>query len=214
MWGQAIEHARQAADLAAAISNAHAQSRIGCGLARIQLLTGDPAAALQTASSARGPDYLPGRAELSLMLGVARLRLGQPAAASPEFRDAISQADELLRLTSDAYAALDIRALALCGLALTAAAGRTAAAAAGRTAAAGSGAAAGAGGTAAGAGGTAAGGPGTAPAIAAFRAARAICSAEGIVSRVLALFDVIAAADDAGILAGIRPEAAGRRSEP
>jgi len=213
-WGQAIEYARQAADLADAISNAQAQSRIGCGLARIQLLTGDPAAALQTASSARGPDYLPGRAELSLMLGVARLRLGQPAAASPEFRDAISQADELLRLTSDAYAALDIRALALCGLALTAAAGRTAAAAAGRTAAAGSGAAAGAGGTAAGAGGTAAGGPGTAPAIAAFRAARAICSAEGIVSRVLALFDVIAAADDAGILAGIRPEAAGRRSEP
>jgi len=186
MWGQAIEHARQAADLAAAISNAHAQSRIGCGLARIQLLTGDPAAALQTASAARGPDYLPGRAELSLMLAVARLRLGQPAAAAPEFRAAISQADELLRLTSDAYAALDTRALALCGLALTA-----------------------------GAGGAAAAEPATAPAaIAAFRAARAICSAEGVVSRVLALFDVIAAADHADILASIRPEVTGRGSGP
>ena len=47
-------------------------------------------------------------------------------------------------------------------------------------------------------------------ATAAFRAARAITSADGLVKQVLALFDVLAVADDDGILAGIRPAAAGQ----
>lgn len=47
-------------------------------------------------------------------------------------------------------------------------------------------------------------------ATAAFRAARAVTSAEGIISRTLALFDVLAAADSGHVLAGIRPEIAGR----
>ena len=43
----------------------------------------------------------------------------------------------------------------------------------------------------------------------AFRAARAVTSAAGIVGQVLELFDMLAAADDGGILAAVRPAAAG-----
>jgi len=46
-------------------------------------------------------------------------------------------------------------------------------------------------------------------AVAAFRAARAINRDVGIVSRVLCLFDALAAADTAGVLAGVRGAAAG-----
>jgi tetratricopeptide (TPR) repeat protein len=46
-------------------------------------------------------------------------------------------------------------------------------------------------------------------AIEAFRAARALTRAEGIVARVLRLFDILAARDEAGILAPVRPAAAG-----
>ena len=53
------------------------------------------------------------------------------------------------------------------------------------------------------------GDPQQAAAIAAFRAARGITSADGVVAQVLALFDALAAADQGGLLAGIRPVAAG-----
>ena len=43
----------------------------------------------------------------------------------------------------------------------------------------------------------------------AFRAARVITSAAGVVGQVLELFDMLAAADDGGILAAVRPAAAG-----
>ena len=49
----------------------------------------------------------------------------------------------------------------------------------------------------------------TAEACAAFRAARVITSAAGVVSQALALFDALAAADDGGVLDAVRPAAAG-----
>jgi tetratricopeptide (TPR) repeat protein len=49
----------------------------------------------------------------------------------------------------------------------------------------------------------------TGQAVDSFRAARAITSAAGIVAQVLGLFDVLAAADDGGVLAAVRPAAAG-----
>ena len=42
-----------------------------------------------------------------------------------------------------------------------------------------------------------------------FRAARALTAADGVVTRVLRLFDAIAAADETEILTPIRPVAAG-----
>ena len=119
VWGRAAEYSQQAIDVADAISNAQVQSDARCALARIRLLAGDLPAAQQAAIAARGHDYPPNRAEISLLLGIAQLRQDQPAEAAREFGDAIIRADELLEHASGAYAALDTRALALCGLALT-----------------------------------------------------------------------------------------------
>ena len=46
-------------------------------------------------------------------------------------------------------------------------------------------------------------------ALAAYRAARAINTDAGVVARVLRLFDALALADSAGLLAGVRPAAGG-----
>jgi len=83
-------------------------------------------------------------------------------------RDLAGRAGQQLEQASGDYAALDTKALALCGLALTTEPGKAAEA---RTA---------------------------------FRAARAITSADGIVRRTLTLFDALAAADQGSILAGTR----------
>ena len=118
-WGRATEYSRQAIDVADAMSNAQAQSYARRDLARICLLAGDLPAAQQAAIAARGRDYPPDRAEISLLLGIARLRQDHAAEAAREFGDAVTQADEMLQQASGAYEALDTRALALCGLALS-----------------------------------------------------------------------------------------------
>jgi tetratricopeptide (TPR) repeat protein len=172
-WSQAAEYSRQAIEMADAISIAQAQNEARLTLARIQLLAGDPQAAQQTALAARDHPYPLFRAQVSLLLGITQLRQDRPAAAAQEFRDAAAQASALLQQASGAYEAQDTRALALCGLALTAHSEK-------------------------------------AEAIAAFRAARAITSADGIVKQVLALFDALATAGHGDILAGIRPAAEGK----
>jgi tetratricopeptide (TPR) repeat protein len=172
-WDQAVAYSREAIEVADTISNAQAQSEARLTLARIQLLASDPRAAQQAALAAREHDYLLDRAWLSLLLGIAQLRQDQAAAAAAEFRDAITQADALLQQASGAYAALDAKALALCGLALTTDPQQAA------------------------------------EATAAFRAARAITSADGIVRQTLAVFDALAAADPGDVLADIRPAAQG-----
>ena len=173
-WSQAVEYSRQAIDVADAISNAQAQSAGRLGLARTRLLSGDLSAAQRVAVTGRDHDYPEDRAELSLLLGIAQLKQDQPAEAAREFRGAVTQADELLHQASGAYAALDTKGLALCGLALTTDPDQAVEAAA------------------------------------LFRTARAITSADGIVTATLALFDALAAADRGGLLAGIRPDAEGR----
>jgi tetratricopeptide (TPR) repeat protein len=172
-WSQAAEYSRQAIDIADAISVVQVQSEARLSLARIQLLAGDLQAAQQTALAAREHPYPLFRAQVSLIAGITQLRQAQPAAAAQEFRASAAQADELLQQTSGAFAAQDARALALCGLVLSAHADKS-------------------------------------EATAAFRSARAITSAEGIVKQVLALFDSLAVADDGSILTGIRQSAEGK----
>ena len=53
------------------------------------------------------------------MSGIVWLRQDRPAAAAGEFHNAISQAGQKLEQASGDYDALDTKALALCGLALT-----------------------------------------------------------------------------------------------
>lgn len=169
-WDSALQYSRQASELADAISNMHAQSYARLTLARIQLLAGDCHAAREAAFAASEHPYsLPRAHQVSLLLGITQLKQDQAAAAAADFRNAINQADQLLRHSSEVYAAHDTRALALCGLALTTDPDKVV------------------------------------EATAAFRAARAITSADGIVKQVLALFNVLVAADRDGILTGICP---------
>jgi tetratricopeptide (TPR) repeat protein len=172
-WREAAEHSQQAMDVADTIGNSEVQNGARQALARVKLLSGDPGAAEQAALAALDHPYPSGSARVPLLLGVARLRLGQPAAAARSFSDAVIHAGELLHRAENAFTQHDIRGLALCGLALTGEPGQAAEAAA------------------------------------AFRAARAITSVPGAVSQVLGLFDLLAAADDGGVLAAVRPAAAG-----
>jgi tetratricopeptide (TPR) repeat protein len=119
LWDQGAQYCRQAIEVGDAIGNAQTQSGARRSLARIQLLAGDLPATLQTVTAARDHDYPFYRAGLSLLSGIAQLRQDQPAAAAQEFHAAITQADEQLRHTNGNYGALDTKALALCGLALT-----------------------------------------------------------------------------------------------
>jgi tetratricopeptide (TPR) repeat protein len=118
-WDQGARYSREAIDIADAIGSARAQSAARRILARIQLLTGDLAAARQAISAARDHDCPADRAGLSLLSGIIWLRQDQPAAAAEEFQASITQAGQQLEQASGDYQALDTKALALCGLALT-----------------------------------------------------------------------------------------------
>jgi tetratricopeptide (TPR) repeat protein len=118
-WDQGARYSREAIDIADAIGSAQLQSEARRILAWIQLLIGDLAAARQTISAARDHDYPADRARLSLQSGIICLRQDQPAAAAREFQEAITRAGQQLEQASGDYMALDTKALALCGLALT-----------------------------------------------------------------------------------------------
>jgi tetratricopeptide (TPR) repeat protein len=119
LWDQGAQYCRQAIEVADAIGSAQAQSAARRSLARIQLLAGDLPAAMQAVAAARDHDYPADSAGVSLLSGIAQLRQNQPVAAAQEFHAAITHADEQLQQTSGDYQALDTKALALCGLALT-----------------------------------------------------------------------------------------------
>ena len=125
-WDQGARYSREAIDIADALGIARAQSRARRILAQIQLLTGDLAAARQAISAARDHDSPADRAGLSLLSGIIWLRQDEPAAAAREFQQATTQAGQQLEQASGDYAALDTKALALCGLALTAEPGKAA----------------------------------------------------------------------------------------
>jgi tetratricopeptide (TPR) repeat protein len=119
LWDQGTKHCRQAIEIADAIGNAQTQNKARGILARIQLLAGDLAAARQTISAARDLDYPYYRAMFSLLSGIIWLRQDQPTAAAREFQEAITHADQQLEQASGDYRALDTKALALYGLAVT-----------------------------------------------------------------------------------------------
>ncbi len=125
-WDQGARYSREAIDIADAIGSAKVQSWARRILALIQLLAGDLAAARQAISAARDHDYLTERAPLSLLSAIIWLRQDRPTAAAEEFQEAIAQAGQQLEQASGDYAALDTKALALCGLALTTEPGKAA----------------------------------------------------------------------------------------
>jgi tetratricopeptide (TPR) repeat protein len=119
LWDQGTGYARQAIEIADAIGSTQAQSAAGLALAQIQLLAVDLQAARQAINAARDHDWPANRANLALLSGIIWLRQDQPTAAAREFQEATTQAEQQLQQASQNYGALDTKALALCGLALT-----------------------------------------------------------------------------------------------
>jgi tetratricopeptide (TPR) repeat protein len=109
---------REAIGIGEQTGNAQVLSEARTGLARCQLLAGDLKAAEATAGQAAAIDYPGERAMLALLTGVSRLRQDQPDAAEAAFAQALAAADARLGETPGDYAHLDVRALALRGLAL------------------------------------------------------------------------------------------------
>jgi tetratricopeptide (TPR) repeat protein len=117
-WQQALQHYHEAIQLADQIGVVQTQSEARSGLAKVHLFRGELPAARVVLEAARAYDYPTNNANVSAILGVVLLRLGEREQAQRAFGTAVSQADALLDSASDNYAVLDTKALALCGLAL------------------------------------------------------------------------------------------------
>jgi len=181
-YSEAVQRALESVEIGEEISSPDLGSfNNGC-LALAHLCAGDLPAARAAAEAARQYDVPENNHYALALLGIIALRQGDGAAAQEASAAAVAQADTLLAHTPQYYAALDSRGLALCGLALCEA--RTRNQVSGRNL--------------------------VSEATAAYRAARAINRDAGVVNRVLRLFDALAAADTAGVLAGVRDAANGR----
>lgn len=172
-WEQAIRRYDQAIEIADEIGYTQGQSEARSSLAKVRLFLNELPAARQVAEAARAYDFPSNNANVSALLGVVLLRQGEAERARLAFKDAVAQADALLEHTADNFRALDTKALALCGLALSDETGQLP------------------------------------RATTAAQAARTVNRDAGVVRRVLQLFDALAAADQAGMLASVRPIAAG-----
>ena len=113
------EYCQRAVTVSDKTDNVQVRSEARLTLAKTQLLAGDLAGCRKTIEAARGYDYPPVLGEISLIQGIVFLRHGSRADATPRFAEAVSAADAVLQQTESDYRALNIRALALCGLVLT-----------------------------------------------------------------------------------------------
>jgi len=176
-WPTAPSAFKQAIDIADNIANPLSQQSACRGLAEAHLYQGDLTSAREMAESAQKYNFPFTNNRVSAALGVVALRQGDHATAREAFTTTLRQASELLAQSPQLYAALDTKALALCGLALCE-------------------------------------NPSHIPAAKeAYQSARALTSAPGIVARVIRLFDALAQADPTGILADVRPYAAGEAAQ-
>ena len=89
-------------------------------LARAHLQLGDAAAALAVTAVERELKYPPGEPAMHLLEGLALLELDRLEESRRAFSDALAAADALLVLADRNVAALEVRALALSGLAVVA----------------------------------------------------------------------------------------------
>ena len=89
-------------------------------LARAHLQLGDAAAALAVTAVERELTYPPEEPAMHLLEGLALLELNRPDESAQAFSEALAAADGLLALADRNVAALEVRALALSGLAVVA----------------------------------------------------------------------------------------------
>ena len=201
-YDDAIQRAMESIKIGEEISSSNSFNNSTLALA--YLYAGDLPGARAAAETARRYDEPQNNHYALALLGVIALQQGDRAAAQEAFTAALAQADALLALTAQNFAALDSKGLALAGLALCE-----------NLVGAGP-ALVGAGLALVGAGLVPAPGADTRPAptqaaIAAYRAERAINKDAGIVGRVLRLLDALASAHPQGaeVLSAVRAAAAG-----
>ena len=119
----ALQTSAQYCQRAVTVSDETGDVRVRCEarltLAKTQLWAGDLADCCKIIEAASGYDYPPASAEISLIQGIVFLQQGSRSDAVPRFAQAVSAADAVLQQTESDYRALNVRALALCGLALT-----------------------------------------------------------------------------------------------
>ena len=117
-FAEATRHFEEAIAIAGATGNAQNLSEARLGLARTQLYSGELSAARQTIDDALKIDYPPDRAAVRVTTGSLAIRQGRAAEAQAAFSEALAVAEASLKRTAQNLAALDTKALALCGLAL------------------------------------------------------------------------------------------------
>ncbi len=196
----AIRHAESAIRIAEEIGNPPSCHHAYWQLATAHLLTANSKAAWQAIQVARAYDVPENNHNVYALVGVIAARLGDWSGAVSAFQEAVTVADEMLAKTAEYYDALDAKGLALAGLAVCAVRNpppQSVSSSVSPLPMFGEGP-----------------GVGFSAAIEAYRAARAIICAKGIVNRVLRLHDELAvvAEGDAALmaqLAEVRKVAAG-----
>ena len=118
-WKQARGYCEQAIRISDEIGFSQGRNQGRLSLATVYLHAGELDAARETAQAACAGDYPPTAADLSLISGIVLARQEKRDAASRAFTDAMRSADTLIEQTNGNYHALDTKALALCGQALT-----------------------------------------------------------------------------------------------
>ena len=117
-WTEAIRLYDDAIAIADGTRNIASQAEPRCGLAETRLLMGNPKGALQVVEQLRTLDYPARRSFVHLVEGLAYLTSAHLDLARQALSAAIAAADAWLRPDSLEIASLDIKAVALAGLAL------------------------------------------------------------------------------------------------
>jgi tetratricopeptide (TPR) repeat protein len=116
---RAVEYAVAAVSISAQIQEPRLGSYSGGSLARAHLLAGDLARARAAVEAARLCDTPENNFYVCALGGVIALRQGDRPAAEEMLAAAVAEAHRMLQASSENYQALDSRALALCGMALS-----------------------------------------------------------------------------------------------
>jgi tetratricopeptide (TPR) repeat protein len=115
----AIEKYLIAIEIADEIGAAQTRCEARVSLAQAHLYMGDVEACHTTATNALAYDYPPARAQAHLLLGIAQLIRGEYLLAQQCFTTTVRHADAQLQHSTENYANIECKALALCGLVLT-----------------------------------------------------------------------------------------------
>jgi tetratricopeptide (TPR) repeat protein len=118
--GQAVALLGQAVSITDTTGDIEPAMEARSWLARVHLQLGDAAAALAVTAVERELTYPPEEPARQLLAGLALLELNRPDEGARAFNNALAAADALLAMADRNVAALEVRALALSGLAVVA----------------------------------------------------------------------------------------------